>query len=154
MKAQKTKAFMTTSKVVMNNEAFYQVLPNTYYKEEENYQRFWQALVGLKLSSREIPDFMTSSMAEIYKNQGNVRYFVPHWHQLAIETSDARSIRNMLQADSSGSSPRSTCRNQDMLRYIDIVLQSKNVDYANYVKKSCDDQHMCVNDKDEDDWIY
>lgn len=137
---------ITASQAVMATNKQYQVLPDYYYKDVENYLVFWLCLVQFTRSSRTLPDDLTMCMSRIV-HEGRVRcFFVPHWHQLT-SSDDGRSLRNMLQCDGSGR-PKRRSRNIDLLRYIDICLQSQYADYARYVENWCHQQAMCVGEEE------
>lgn len=126
------------------------VLPIYYFENQENRTQHWLALRKLPHSSRDMPDFLTKLMLQAYREGDLSCFFIPHWYQIANETDDGRTIRNMLAADGTGTKPKFKSRNYDLVRYIDICLQVHSAEYAEYVKIWCKRQIMCLDDDDED----
>ncbi len=151
MSAKVIRTTITASnKVEMVKARQYRVLPDYYYKESDNYLAFWLALIQVAESSRTLPDTLTQCMTEIYHKAGLNCFFIGHWHQLTNNDEDQRTIRNMLQADSSGQKYKRQARNYDLLRYIDICLQYKNESYFLYVANWCQHQELCLGEEDND----
>ncbi len=132
----------------------YVVLPDYHFKNETNYFEFWQALSELECSSREIPDLLSKEMGKLFRTGDLSCFFIPHWHQMTNGDDDQRSIRNMLQADNTGTKPKRMSRNCDLLRYISLCLQYENEKYAAYVQQWRINQELCVDDEDEEGWRW
>lgn len=143
----RTRTAITVSQTAMAKNRQYRVLPDYYYREVENYLVFWLCLIQFARSSRTLPDDLTMCMSKIYHEGGLQCFFVGHWHQLT-SNDDERSLRNLLQCDGTGR-PKRRSRNIDLLRYIDLCLQSQCTNYASYVENWCHQQALCVGEEDD-----
>ncbi len=148
MTVRKSRTAITVSKTAMAKNRRYRVLPDYYYKDPENYRAFWMTLIQFARSSRTLPEDLTRCMSKLY-HKGNLHcLFVPHWHHITNEKDDGRTLRNLLQCDGLGR-PKRQNRNIDLLRYIDICLQSQSESYLKYVENWCYQQEQCIGEEDE-----
>ena len=124
-------------------------LPVGFFKDELNYNAFHNALCGLGLASRALPDLFTQTMANLYDRKVMTCLHIPHWHQIVDD--DARTLRCVLQKDETGARPKRKSRDFDLLQYLSICLQSLDEDYARYVGEWCKRKEACLDDIENDD---
>ena len=119
-------------------------LPDSYFKDSENYLIFWHALkcylsgISRRKASNQVLD--TINVMDIMGV--SVTLYMSHWHDY-VRDPDNRAISHILKPDQSSQRPLLHSRRLPLLQILGACIQFENPAYHSHVMEWLKNQEFC-----------